>query len=110
MVATAPDGDDGTPDANEKLGMSVTDITPQVMERYRLKSPQGILVKRVARGSLAAQAGIEDGDVIVRADDRKVSSAEEFRKIVQGASGKPVTVLVEREGEEIFLVLQQRKS
>jgi serine protease Do len=112
LVATAPeDGREPAPDVtNEKLGMSVTDITPQVMERYRLKSPTGILVKRVARGSLAAEAGLEDGDVILEAANRKVSSAEEFRKIVQGASGKPVTVLVEREGDEIFLVLRQRKS
>ena len=97
-------------ETSEKLGLVVSDITPGLMTRYKIREPNGVLVTGVHRGSVADEAGLEQGDVIVEANRRKVSSAEEFRKVVQGSAGKPVMLLIERDGEAQFLVVSPKRS
>lgn len=52
----------------------------------------------------AARAGIQRGDVIVQINGQNVSSQQEFETALQQA-GKNIPVLVEREGNVIFLAL-----
>ena len=50
--------------------------------------------------SPAAQAGLKEGDVILRIDSAPVSSIEEVTALLETADGSPLTVLAERNGRE----------
>jgi serine protease Do len=47
---------------------------------------EGVLVMQSPPGSLAYQAGLRDGDVIVRANDAPIRTVAQLRELVQAAS------------------------
>lgn len=59
------------------LGIEVQDISPQRAESLGLNSPRGVLIGSVLRGSPAAKAGIQPGDVITEMDGDPVNDAQD---------------------------------
>jgi serine protease Do len=87
-----------------RLGLSVTDLTDE--QRAELELDAGVLVSKVAAGA-ASRAGIRENDIILRVDNKDVSSAGEFNKLVEGLSaGKSVAFLVQRDGSPTFLAVK----
>ncbi len=58
----------------------------------------------------AADAGIQAGDVIEKVNRESVSSVEELRAAVRRTSDRPVLLLVNREGREIFVTVKPAVS
>ncbi len=67
----------------------------------------GLRVKAVDKGSRAARAGLQAGDVLATADAKKVASAEAFRKLIRGAvaEGRAVPLTVRRADRDLTLSL-----
>ncbi len=62
---------------------------------------EGVLVNTVMEDSAAADAGMEDGDIITVFDGVEVNSVAELKdEIAKHLPGERVTVTVERDGEE----------
>lgn len=97
-----------------KYGLIVKDITPQIVEKYRLpKVPYGVIVYGVKFGSPADEAGLRSGDIIMSVNRQPVRSAEEFWKFVKKAekSGKDDILLkVKRGSIVLFTVMPLIKS
>jgi putative serine protease PepD len=79
-----------------RLGVSVTDAA----------SDDGLLngagVAEVSGGSSADEAGIEQGDVIVRVDDRPITDASSLVATIRGhRPGDTVTLTVVRDGQQL---------
>jgi serine protease Do len=55
-----------------RLGVSIQDVNQSLAESFGLNTPAGALVSSVEPGSPAAKAGIEPGDVVLKADDREI--------------------------------------
>jgi S1-C subfamily serine protease len=65
-----------------------------------------VLVERVEDGSRAQTAGLAAGDVILEVDQRPVANVEALRAAVsKHPSGKPLLVLVHREGQSLYLTV-----
>ncbi|MBA7673596.1 Serine protease Do-like HtrA [subsurface metagenome] len=60
------------------LGVGLSDVNPVVAFFNNLAVDKGALVTLVAPGSPADEAGIEEGDVIVRLDDEEIATAQEL--------------------------------
>lgn len=83
-----------------RLGITVGPLPPAMAQET-----QGVLVLGVGDGP-AAQAGIREGDVIQRIDNTRVTSPEEFERIVEKLpTGKPIPVLIARGGDSYFVTL-----
>jgi len=81
------------PTADNVLGLGVADVPADVQRKLRIK---GGVVVRVAQGA-AAQAGLQEGDVILAVNDHDVANAEQFGKLVAKLDkGKTVGLLVRR--------------
>ncbi len=67
----------------------------------------GLRVKAVDKGSRAARAGLQAGDILVTADAKKVASAEAFRKLIRGAvaEGRTVPLTVRRADRDLTVSL-----
>ena len=97
----------GTPDDVEetKLGIAVRDMTDE--ERATVDvAEQGVFVSRVSTGP-AERAGIRTGDLILMLNNQKVANSDDFERLAaELPQGKAVSVLVQRQGNPIFLALK----
>ncbi|HCC35934.1 MAG TPA: hypothetical protein DEQ02_10075 [Ruminococcaceae bacterium] len=77
------------------LGIAGKDISSQVNEAYGI--PAGALVSEVAKGSAAEAAGIKVSDVIVKINDREITSVADVQNIVNSyAVGTKIKVTLMR--------------
>lgn len=85
----------------DKLGLRVEPVSADTVKKYNLGAlKQGVVVVEVASGEAADEAGIQPGDVILRANGDRVNSADELAKRVGGA----------KTGERVSLVILRGKA
>jgi serine protease Do len=90
---------------DNKLGLAVTDLTPEQREQMEPKD-HGVLVTEVTDGP-ARSAGIRKGDVVLMLNGIKVEGSAEFKRLASELpAGKAVSILVQRQGNPIFLALK----
>lgn len=79
------------------LGISGTDVTSDVSSTYGI--PTGVYVYDVEDNGAAANAGIKKGDVIIKFDNKSVSSSSELQSLLSYyKAGETVTVTVQSQG------------
>ncbi|HET7232093.1 MAG TPA: trypsin-like peptidase domain-containing protein [Longimicrobium sp.] len=69
------------------LGVSITEVTPEDAEVYKLERIQGVVAQDFPSGSAARQAGLQPGDVIVAVDAKPILRVGQFQRII--ASYRP---------------------
>lgn len=83
------------------LGVMIQDVTPEIAERFDLKTVTGALVDDVVKDGPAEQAGIQCGDVIISFDEKPIDDSNALKNIVAHSPvGKTVPVVVIREGKQ----------
>lgn len=83
------------------LGVYLQDINPDLREALDLKSKEGALVAGVVEDSPAEEAGIEEEDVVVELDGRKISSTSQLTRLIKKHSpGDEITLKLVREGQD----------
>jgi S1-C subfamily serine protease len=76
-------------------------LTPEIARQLDLEQDRGVVVLEVTPGSPAASAGIEPGDVLLRAGDRDLQSVEDFLAVVRGRDpADSLDVTLARGGDE----------
>jgi serine protease Do len=91
----------------DKLGLSVQDVTPEIARSLGLEETKGVVIANVAPDSEAERKGLHRGDVILEIDSQPVVSASEFRKLVRKVEkNKPLLLLVSRNNQTIFFTLK----
>jgi S1-C subfamily serine protease len=81
-----------------------TELTPELVARYRLGNRAGALVGRVVPRSPAAEAGLRRGDLIVRFGDQPIPARDLLTVAERRAEiGVPVPVTVVRRGRQLLV-------
>jgi len=62
-------------------GFTSLEVTPEVARRAQLPERTGILVSGANPGGVAARAGLQEGDIILKIDDQKVNDLEGFKAL-----------------------------
>jgi S1-C subfamily serine protease len=98
--------------SSARLGIEVTDVTPDVADQLGVDVQEGAVVGAVADGSAAADAGIRAGDVIVSFDGDPVATADDLVTAVRSHEpGDEVDVEVVRQsGTETVTVTLGRAN
>ena len=60
------------------IGLSVQPVTVEMAESLGLKSPRGVIVKRVVEGSPAEKSGLKGGDVVLSVNGTYISSDQDM--------------------------------
>ncbi len=63
------------------------------------------VIDTVEPASVAAEAGLEPGDVVVSVDGYRVRGFEDFQRYVATAPGRPVTIVLERDEDQQVIVV-----
>ena len=85
------------------LGLTVANVTPELVERYSLEGDQGVLITRIDPEGPAAEANLRVGDLVVEADGKEVGSVKEFEELVgKMKSGKVLRLLIQRRATLLY--------
>ena len=94
------------PDESNKkdLGMSVAQITKQLASDMDLSKNEGVVITAVEQNSVAAEAGLRKGDIILDIDRKPVKTIKEFSKTVsEFKAGETIFIRVQRGVYTTFL-------
>jgi serine protease Do len=82
------------------LGVQIQDVTPELAAPFGLQAPVGALVAGVEKGSPAATAGIQPGDVITAFAGKAIGNSGELPPLVAGTPpGTTIPIGVWHKGE-----------
>jgi serine protease Do len=83
------------------LGIIPEDLSPEIKKALNYPYETGVYVKRVEEETPADEAGIADGDIILKIDDKKIENINILRKMVAAKNpNERINVTIWRNGEE----------
>jgi serine protease Do len=105
-----PDSPDGGAPTATDFGMQLEAITPETARQIDLpRGRGGAIVADVERGSAAANAGVQPNDVILEVNREPVANLSQVTRALQNAAaGRPVFMLVWRDGQQFFVTMTKR--
>jgi len=69
----------------DKLGADLENLTKD--EAKELKVPGGVVIKSISNKGVFSKVRVQEGYVILKADNKEVKNVDDFRKIIENASG-----------------------
>jgi serine protease Do len=88
-------------------GVTVESLTPEIAQQLKLPaSTKGVVVDKVNPSSDAAEAGLQQGDVIQEVNHQAVTTAQEFHRAMSSVQkDTPVLLLVNRGGNTAYVAI-----
>ncbi len=105
-------GDENSPATEEsgKLGISVSPVTPETARTLNLGSnAEGLVIGSVDPNGPAADAGLQQGDVILSANQQKTRATADLQNAIQRAGDRPLLLLINRRGQTLFITVRARR-
>ncbi len=94
------------------LGINIQDITAELAQEKNIKDIKGVYIAGINAGSAAADAGIEEGDIITQIDNQQVNTSSELQEVIgRHRPGDKVKVNYRRKGiEKSTLITLKNKN
>ncbi len=90
-----------------RLGLTVQNITPQIADRFNLEEKKGVVITEVDPGSIADEAGLQRGDVILEISGRPIHNIDDYKRAIGGVvKGKSTLFLVKRGENTMYVGIQ----
>jgi len=89
----------------EKLGAQIQELTPQLAARYRISSEikRGVVVIGLEDGSPADELGLQEGDVILEINRKKIETIKDFEKSIKDLNlEKGIVFRLHRRGNSFY--------
>jgi serine protease Do len=94
----------------ENLGMSVQELTPEIARSLGLSETKGVVVTNVDDDSLADEAGIRRGDVILEVNQKKVENLRDYRAALgRMGSADSLLFLIRRGNNVLYAAVKMKK-
>lgn len=94
-----------------RLGMALTVLNKELRKKLETRVDYGLVVKGVRRGSPAAHAGIEQGDVLYKVNGQPIRKISDLLAIVKPMdTGGSLRVMMDRHGNQAFTVIRLPKK
>lgn len=86
------------------LGMSITNITPQIAAQLGVSDPAGVIITSVKKESKAYEVGFKEGDIIRQIDEIHIGNVKDYQKIFSSLrKNQKLLMLVERD-QNLYLL------
>jgi serine protease Do len=92
-----------------RLGISAVPLTGLIRQRLHLPATAiGIAVADVEPGSTAAEAGLQNGDVIEELNRKPAQRVDALQEAVRSSGGEPILLLIARGDTHFFVTIHAR--
>ena len=107
MTAAGGDAVKGEGKSATLAGLEVRNLSPEIARQLNLqRGLQGVVVVDVNGGSVAEEAGIQNGDVIVELNRKPVRNTDDFQRLSKGlGKNDSALLLVVRQGGRLFVAI-----
>ena len=96
-----------TEKVTNSLGIEVSEMTPEIKQQLGVKLVQGVVVTKVDPSSTAAMAGLKKGAIIMGINRQKISTVDEFNKILSEApKDRPLLLQIKQGDAYLYLSIQ----
>lgn len=75
------------------IGVAVQDLTPELLESFKLGNVQGVLIAEVVRGSPADKSGVKAGDILLSIGDKSLTNSTIMLETISSLPPGKVTML-----------------
>jgi serine protease DegQ len=75
------------------IGVAVQDLTPELLESFKLGNIQGVLIAEVVRGSPSDKAGVRAGDILLSIAGKQLTDSNIMLETISALSPNKVTPL-----------------
>ena len=75
------------------IGVAVQDLTPELLESFKLGDTKGVLIAEVVRGSPADKAGVRAGDILLSIADQPLSDSNVMLETISALPPNKVATL-----------------
>ena len=90
-----------------RFGMSIQPLTPDIADQLGLpRTTKGVVVAGVDPSGAAADAQLQEGDVIEKVNGQAVTTTEAVKSALDANASKPNLLLINRKGTEVFVTLR----
>jgi Do/DeqQ family serine protease len=97
-------GNDQTPAG--RLGVELSPVTPDIAQQLGIpRGTQGLVVASADPNGAAAEAGIQQGDVILQINHQAVRSGNDVKSALDKSGGRPALLQIMRGGQTLFLAV-----
>lgn len=96
-------------EAEEKMGARVQELNPQLASRYRISGvKRGVVVLSVEEGSLADEMGLQEGDVILEINRKKIETVRDFERAMKDAKiERGILLHIHRKGSSFYFTFKK---
>ncbi len=91
---------------NEKMGMELQTLTPDLAKRLGTDRENGVVVANVAPNSVAEEAGLRKGDVIFEVNRKEINSVTDFKDAAAQDQDSAILLAVDRQGSSFFVTIE----
>jgi len=91
-------------------GFTATELTPAIIRRAQLASSDGVFISGTQVGGIAAESGLNQGDIVLKMDDEPVTNLTVFKDLYEERveSGQRLVLLnVKRGALTRFVLIKQ---
>ncbi|WP_417730079.1 Do family serine endopeptidase [Rosistilla oblonga] len=94
--------------AGELWGADLEPLTEETAQQLGMRSTTGLLVTNVTEDSVASAAGLDAGDVILRANGQPIGSIDQLKQMIAQAEqvGRPLQLVVKRGNSRGLVTIQ----
>jgi serine protease DegQ len=75
------------------IGVAVQDLTPELLESFKLGETKGVLIAEVVRGSPADKAGVKAGDILLSIADHPLSDSNVMLETISALPPNKIATL-----------------
>lgn len=98
---TGAAGDDAS--VTSKLGMDVQDLDPELAGRLGYENQKGVVITEVQNGSLAEEAGLKPGMLILEVNRKDITTVRQFEAEMRKVKSDNLLLRVKADGRTLFV-------
>ncbi len=99
-------GEKDQPAVMDKLGFDIQDLTDEVTQQFGYGAAKGVIITQVDPGSLAEEAGLTPGMLILEVNRSEVTNVRDFEKAVGKMKNGNLLLRVKTKEGTVFVNLQ----
>jgi len=92
------------------IGVGVGEVPEYVWAQLRRPGQTGLVVAQVMPDSPALAAGIQEHDILLKANDKALVNQKSLTDVVQESVDKPILLVLLRAGEELTMEVTPKKN